>query len=71
MKFINSIKNTTLVEKLLISLNVMVFIIMMLIIINNSTQTELHRGIRKIESNCASIVWHIEHDGIPVWEKFR
>ena len=71
MKLINSIKNTTLVEKLLISLNVMVFIIMMLTIINNSTQTELYREIRKIESNCASIVWYIENDGIPVWAKFR
>ena len=71
MKLINSLKNTTLVEKLLISLNVMVFIIMMLIVINNSTQTELHQEIRKIESKCASIVWHIENDGIPVWAKFR
>ena len=71
MNFISNLKNTTLIEKLLISLNVMVFIIMMLIVINNSTQTELYREIRKIESNCASIVWHIENDGIPVWAKFR
>ena len=71
MNLINSIKNTTLVEKLLISLNVMVFIIMMLIVINNFTQTKLYQEVSKIEGECESIVWHIEHDGIPVWEKFR